>query len=509
VTPNDSKIKIDFSATPLKANEHRAVLACERVYTFNVGTTQPVGNTIYIGQKGTPAADFDTNSSYEVQWNGVPYDRQGPLTTKAIEHNKFTLIKLNDLQMIGTMPGLCYNHTAQSAPWVLGDPRASYYIAETQWDRAYVGDSCWGGQVYMKNIVEKSNWVAGESRVAGWADGGHNFTRGVTPTSTPTTLLQNPTTFAQKAPDGTKAPARISNDGQFHSITELSYIYDPFQWDPFGSGTPASAKIVDTTWRDAWKSVFKAASSSYGSQSTLRIGRPEFKSFDTNAARASSLLDIFSAADPVNSPNQTSTRGKININTASAEVLRTLGAGIRLGNVNSIDVDQAILPSGVYGPVKSITADVFANAVVNARNTQPFLSTSQLAQLNAVDNKTNKTAFFGNPDQWLNNDGPTVETTDNYPAVPTTAGTVDWNDAAAEEYFAKILSFATVRSRNFRVFVTGQYVDPNNPDPYSGTTPRVIATANKVYEVFLKPSRDPSGAIISQTCLVTYAADLP
>jgi hypothetical protein len=67
----------------------------------------------------------------------------------------------------------------------------------------------------------------------------------------------------------------------------------------------------------------------------------------------------------------------------------------------------------------------------------------------------------------------------------------------------------TVRSRNFRVFVTGQYIDPNSKDPYTNQAPRVIATSNKVFEVFLKPMRDVNtGAIIDQKCEVTYVAEI-
>jgi hypothetical protein len=420
------------------------------------------------------------------------------LPTKALYHNDTTLTKQGEVKMVGTMPGLCYVHTSQGPPFNLGDPRSNYYLKATQWDRAYVGDSSWGGQVYMKSVTEKSNWADGESRVAGWADGGHNFSRGTTPTATPSKLTDNPTTFAEQAPDATKVPARISNDGSLHSITELSYIYDPFQWTPF-SGTPASAKALDTTWRNAWQTKFVAADATYGSHSTLRIGRPEFAQFDTNGTRASNLLDVFSISD------QTGTSGRINLNTASRETLRALGAGIQIGNLSGTDVDQAIQPSTVYGPMKTTVSDSFADAVITARATQPFLTTSQLAQLKATDKNGKLTPFFGNADQWTNNDGPTVETTDNYPTVQTTSGSVDWNDAASEEYFGKLFNFATVRSRNFRVFVTGQV--------YDKTSNQVYATANKVYEVYLEPTRDPNstppGNITGQTCEVTYAANLP
>jgi hypothetical protein len=50
--------------------------------------------------------------------------------------------------------------------------------------------------------------------------------------------------------------------------------------------------------------------------------------------------------------------------------------------------------------------------------------------------------------------------------------------------FAKIYNLATTRSRNFRVFVTGQSLDKNG---------RVLSTVTKVYQVFVKPCRNIPG----------------
>ena len=89
-----------------------------------------------------------------------------------------------------------------------------------------------------------------------------------------------------------------------------------------------------------------------------------------------------------------------------------------MGNLNSSDVDQAIKPSTVYGPISSPTpsasaADRLADAIINTRKTQPFISTSQLAQLKATDKNDASSGFFGNANQWLNGDGPTIDPNDN------------------------------------------------------------------------------------------------
>ena len=134
--------------------------------------------------------------------------------------------------------------------------------------------------------------------------------------------------------------------------------------------------------------------------------------------------------------------------------------------MNIGDVDQTIQPAAVYGPINAAgkAADRFANAVISWRTTQPFISTSQLSQLTATDkNNTASQPFFGNLNQYVNNDGPTAQSDGSY-----------WNDAATEEYFAKLYNLTTVRSRNFRVFVTGQVYIPANGSNPSASSPRPI-----------------------------------
>ena len=93
--------------------------------------------------------------------------------------------------------------------------------------------------------------------------------------------------------------------------------------------------------------------------------------------------------------------------------------------------------------------------------------------------------FFGNPDQY-----------ENSTQTPPT----EWNDPGREELFAKIYNLATTRSRNFRVFVTGQSLDKNG---------NVLSTVTKVYQVFIKPNRDPTtGAIISQQVQIKYEGSM-
>ena len=120
-------------------------------------------------------------------------------------------------------------------------------------------------------------------------------------------------------------------------------------------------------------------------------------------------------------------------------------------------------------------ADLFAEAVIQSR---PLLSTSQLQTI------TNSLGpFFGNPKQW----------TDKIP--PT-----EWNDSGREELYAKLLNLTAVRSRNFRIFVTGQSLDKNG---------RILSTSSKVFQVFLSPTRNATtGALQSQHVEIKYEASL-
>jgi hypothetical protein len=193
--------------------------------------------------------------------------------------------------------------------------------------------------------------------------------------------------------------------------------------------------------------------------------------------RAWQLLDVFSAKTA--NTNFTNTAGLVNINTASRDVLRSLAVGILENR------DPAIQPpsllNNLYPPTATGAniqqADLFADAVINSR---PLLSTSALS---AIKDKQGQ-PFFGNPNQY---NGSTQ-------AAPT-----EWNDPGREELFAKIYNLATTRSRNFRVFVTGQALDKNG---------NVLSTVTKVYQVFVKPNRAADGTIQSQQVVIKYEGSM-
>src|SRR5205807_7217054 len=95
--------------------------------------------------------------------------------------------------------------------------------------------------------------------------------------------------------------------------------------------------------------------------------------------------------------------------------------------------------------------------------------------------------FFANPAEWAG------ETSGGNPISPT-----EWNDSGREELFSKMLNLTTLRSRNFRIFITGQSLDKNG---------KVLSTISKQFQVFLKPTRNPpTGAIQSQQVQIKYEA---
>jgi hypothetical protein len=331
-----------------------------------------------------------------------------------------------------------------------GDPRASWYITDPWPADNYLTKSYWGGP--NPNVVPLN-----------WPDSGHPFGYvGVQPSG----LGQYPTAITGPSPNPVKVISLLStsNNGSLTSIAELGNVWDPAQLSYAVTYQDPEQRIPDIP-----STATKTASG--GGGHTLAVGRPEFSMFDQNGMRAWQLMDVFSTATS-SSNNVTNTAGLVNINTASFDVLRSLAAGI-LQNRDSA-IQPPALYNNLYPPTSTASgtapsasvqqADLFADAAINSR---PLLSTSALSAIKDSQGRP----FFGNPNQY-----------ENSTQTPPT----EWNDPGREELFAKIYNLATTRSRNFRVFVTGQSLDKNG---------NVLSTVTKVYQVFVEPIRcnDPTG----------------
>ena len=344
-----------------------------------------------------------------------------------------------------------------------GDPRAQYFLSDPLRSHEYVntnGYSSPGGRNWERANLLVKNPPFPESEVQPgkyWPDGGH---------ATNTDLGENPTSYEDSPMSFSNTPATnnwvmFRNDtGSYSNILELGNIYDPMQWSD-QSGSPVLKQP------GVWTNLTTAGAkpdARFGGRNTLRVGRWEFSKFNTNGQRASQLLDLFAASTNAPGPGgvvRTKIVGKINLNTAGTNALRALAAGV----FNSSD--PALLPGGTNFKVPVTIVNAFVTAVTNFRRQQPFFSPAQLTVVAANTNSAQwaKSAIFGNT---------------NISAV------TEWNDRAAEEWFAKVYPLSTVRSRNFMVHVVGQALQTN------GTT--VLSTARKSYQICMEPVRATTGS---------------
>lgn len=470
-TPNGSTVVTSYPVgksfpVSLKANEYGVYHIRHDAFEYNTGISPPL---LPPDSTNGMVLTGGTKTNYNLKWSGtsgtptIIVDHAGTSSGVGVSRigGKLNGYGQSSKRWSGGYPGFGYTDTINGTTSqynLPGDPRSAYYIQSGQVAIAYDQGSSFWERNNRPNIA--AGQIYKEIKPSAWPDGGHDSTIvGTAPGANKTT--DPPLT----APAGvttqmTKAPVTISNSASFFTVAELGNIYDPGQWNVI-------------TASNQWTDITNASQSSgkYGGGYQLRIGRPEFTLFDTPGTRAWQLLDLFATT------TRTDTSGLININTASREALRSLGAAILLNR--DADIQPSSLKDTLFPPAVSIQADRFADAVIAAR---PFLSSAQLSPLNIAGTTT---PLFGNPAAW---NGSTQ-------TAPT-----EWNDSGRKENFAKIFPLTAVRSRNFRVFVTGQSLDKSG---------RVNSTLSKVFQVYLNPTRDATGKITSQNTIISYEAALP
>jgi hypothetical protein len=395
----------------LQPNSFR-VLACSTVTNFFfVPSTNPL--TAQLVQEAT-------NSSFHVAWNGVLVDA----ALGGMLRNQGNLNLGNPVNR-SQLPAFIYRVSAAAfGDPSLGDPRSTIYMSRILDANAYAVNSTFGGRNRRAGTVAPTQPFF-EVSPKSWPDSGHDSVAGA-PAGADAVL---PTAVAAAAYSNLP-PARISNDGAFSNVAELGAIFDPIQW--------REPSLL--AWQGRWTNLTAGAvaDNGFGGGNTLRIGRAEHPRFTNDGLRAAQLLDLF-AVGPTNGAGSVirATPGRININTAGSNALVALAAG-----VNHIS-DSALQPlaTNYFPPVTAVQA--FAQGVTNFRAAKPFYAVSQLPSIS-----TN-----GSATEWPTN---SVFGNSNVGAVAA------WNDAAAEEWFAKIHGLATVRSRNFLVHVVGESLATNN-----------------------------------------------
>jgi len=413
----------------------------EKTYNFPRGAFEP----------GTLTFATQNNNNFKFSWNGIQVDttrggvrRQGSNLTQGASNRKW---KGNGSPAQETTTGQA------------GDPRATPYIGGGTgeslgargyiYDNTYASNTSWGGRSLKRGISSAEH---NEVKVSTWPDRGSDSTAG----NAAGDDGKLPTAVIAPLPQPKMAPNFISNAGYYVSPAELGNIFDPSQW------------------QDVEKTS-SAANSEAGGGYTLAIGRPEFGQFDKEGRRSAQLLDLFYAKlpGPVMDAIPVNSRGmKINVNTASREVLRTLVAGVKLED----DPQQNTLRP----PSQSIIGDLFADAVIATRNYAPLRGPSDLALVKADPTVARNYAtgsakplgepFFGSRFSYQTG------------APPNT-----WDDAGREELFRKVINMVSFQGKTFRIVVAGEVVD---------NVGNVVGKRTKEVHVMFEPERDNTGALV-------------
>ena len=373
-----------------------------------------------------------------------------------------------------TLPGMSYSEGFGSGRYAdnLGDPRAAFFIDHPQDQVNYENGSSPGSRNLRFNIAAGA--FHRECLPHLWPDGGHS-----------TMARKNRIGSNLRNPDEPPIPPlppsvgqhvqHLSNLGRLFSVSELGHVFDPVMWDANGGSefdTPSHRANADLT-------TTALPSSKYCGGHSLRIGRPEHRRFrpakNTSPGIllrdrrfcATSLLDLFHCGQPFSSDaadregDYVRIDGHINLNTATRDTLRALAAG-------RLVMDPVSIPPRINPPWQVRQADVVADAILRAR---PFLTPAEL------------------PEQLLDADGELL--LGHSERIGGNEVRPEWNDAAAEEIFARLFNGSTVRSRHFRLVVTGQCCRTTR----NGEV-RMLATRSRSFDLFLKPVRGKDGNLL-------------
>jgi hypothetical protein len=466
----------------LKPNEYRVITCGTVTYKIDAGSSAVFIPSPLVLEGETFGS---SKAGYRLKWNGRIVDQsRGGLHRNNSSLNYPTNTASKPRQRTRTtIPS--HSHTRGGAfKNNMGDPRMSFYNQAPQDANVYPDNYSpnrrnirWG-TIYSSDGATKPK-VYGRVMPSEWPDGGHNSTYESNSFCTEDERV-NPedprffpsATSALRNPVVEEAPMRLSSLGRFLGATELGRVYDPIMWEnamPAGAGLP-------------WGDVTSASNSStdFGGGNTLRIGRPEHPLFDVAATpgmEAYRLLDLFhagmsSSADAAEREGSlVKIMGHINLNTANRDALRALAVGtLTMDPIMSQRTSENHNTSGLMAPPVSpykltpseinIEANRIADAIIEARRTKPFASQSAIAEARDPNGKP----VFGNKDLLPN--GAKIERT----------------DSAAEEIFARVYESATVRSRNFRIWVVGQALAPA-----TAAKPEVLAEVRRAFTVFADP----------------------
>jgi hypothetical protein len=523
VSPTLQKIKEHFWSAEfdvdLVPNQYKFYKPVDLTYTIDLGpSSTKVQDQFNIDELGYG------DSGVTLMWNGIEVDRSHKLLRGNIDpkYSK-TDFKTNTPRQEGyaNIPGHGYGIYGSPAGFKnnMGDSRQSLYLRPEDFplsDNSYPGNVSPNQRNIRNPTIYKSG--SGQSLLYGrvlpseWPDGGHNVPVKVSaltaPNSYPSSVDYTPSNTI-RFPDFKMAmegdtPTFISNSGRFYSATELGRIFDPIMFVPtYDSGEDFKGETMPSG-RNSWPSVELNSPQSpwFGGGNTLRIGRPEHPRFDVTSGgspaempgkHAARLLDLFHAGKSRSTTqaeregNLFRIEGHVNLNTASEDALRALAAGSlradpRMGKSNpqshsSSTAAPPVTEMEVSPLTESKQADLLAQAIIRGR---PYSSPSEIATSRDEDGKV----AFGNP---------LLYPEFKVPQKPKMS-MLQWSDAAAEEAFARVYNSATVRSRNFRVWVIGQAIAATAP---SNPNPEILSEVRKTFTIFADPGERTSDGSIA------------
>ncbi len=496
----------------LKPNEYRCYRFADVSYRLDQGTVKQ--NEIGKNTSFSLLEDKGERGS-SLMWNDVLVERQRQVVRQAgfiydedKNGKKISGYLIGEPRFLSKahLPGLLYQKSLSSDFYGnTGDPRISHYLnraGDAPLDEsAYPENASPNRRTLRRNVYkddsETKPKVYARMLPSEWPDGGHDSAVGTWSPGTKdeTEITDAKFSFAYDPDSKHCAIQRISNRGYFLSATEFGHIFDPIMFAPIFENEAQTAYFFEkhkmpaetNAWPDVKTTAANPLNALYGGGNTLRIGRPEHPAFngtDGKSMRASSLLDLFHAGQPLAADSAlragplVKIHGHVNLNTASRDALRTLAAGKLMMDPKlskRTDNNHANFPLAappvvkleLEAPKNELLADKIADAIIAGR---PYASPSEM--VTATDSAGE--AVFGNRKQYAE------------------AEQVQWSDSAAEEIFARVYQAATVRSRNFRVWIVAQTVSPEN-------STRVLAEVRKVYTVFVEPGeRETDGVLIPE-----------
>lgn len=533
---------------PMEPNEVRVISFPPVRMRLEAGST---GAVTAVDVVGRDLSGSDVRSRYRLAFKPTGSNEfslvDQPLRALERFSRNVTTSAANRQRFNTTHPGMSYALSNRNYANNVGDPRAAFFINYSQDVVNYdQGSSPWGRNV-RTNIG--ATLFFRENRTALWPDGGHNATaRSASigsinrdpgdPILRPGIHAALPASSVDGMRERQKYVQVISNRGRLGSVTELGHVFDPIMWDPNGGDEFDTPKQVDFANIKVGTGV--KASDKFCGGNTLRIGRPEHTRFrpdynlvpatgaPVNRGRcATALLDLFHvgnprSADPLKRMGDlVKIDGQVNLNTATFDTLRALVAGrlvtdprlkLALGDADPSLTAPVGLQPATSRPFVQMTetdggvADLVAELIIRNR---PYLSPAELPEKLRLPTAAELAQRPYQRVKQIDMQQKGMALAEGQPILGASKRANDlsiepeWNDAAAEEAFARIFNNATVRSRHFRVVVTGQAVVKTRSE-----TTKVLATRSRVYHVFVRPIRDVNGNLVRQQTEILYARTL-